>query len=157
MPIPPRSTARVLLRQEDSWTNNESLAHTKWDCTYHIVWIPKYRRKVLYGECRQEVKDTIATLVEAKDGLEIVEGSVCSDHIHLCLRVAPKLSVSKVMGYLKKKSALVLFDHHPEWRKITGRDRTFWARGYFVSTVGINESIIRKYVREQEDASRIAE
>ena len=70
--------------------NNESLAHTKWDCTYHIVWIPKYRRKVLYGECRQEVRDTLAMLVRAKDGLEIVCGSVCPDHIHMCLRIAPK-------------------------------------------------------------------
>jgi putative transposase len=105
----------------------------------------------------QEVKDVLAMLVAAKDGLEIVEGSVSKDHIHMCLRIAPKLSVSKVMGYLKGKSALVLFDHHPEWREITGRDRTLWARGYFVSTVGINETVIRKYVREQEDASRIGE
>jgi putative transposase len=96
-------------------------------------------------------------LVGAKDGLEIVEGSVCIDHIHLCLRIAPKHSVSKVMGYLKGKSSLMLFDHHPEGRGITGKDRTFWSRGYYVSTVGINESVIRKYVREQEDASRIAE
>ena len=136
--------------------NSKSLAHTKWECTYHIVWVPKYRRKVLFGQCRIEVKDTLAILVKAKDGLEIVEGSVCSDHVHVCLRIAPKYSVSKVMGYLKGKSSLILFDHHPEWRKITGRDRTFWARGYYVSTVGINESVIKRYVREQEDASRIA-
>jgi putative transposase len=121
------------------------------------VWIPKYRRKILYGEVMQEVKDTIAMLVKAKDGIRIVEGSVGKDHIHLCMRIAPKHSVSKVMGYLKGKSSLVLFDHHPEWRDVTGRDRTFWARGYFVSTVGINETVIRKYVREQEDASRISE
>lgn len=137
--------------------NNQSLAHAKWDCTYHIVWIPKYRRKVLYGECRMEVKEVLAQLVAAKDGLEIVEGSVCRDHIHMCLRIASKWSVSKVMGYLKGKSSLILFDRHPEWRGVTGRDRTFWARGYFVSTVGINEAVIRKYVREQEDASKIAE
>lgn len=135
--------------------NNESLAHTKWDCTYHIVFIPKYRRKVLYEQVRQEVKDTLAMLAAAKAGIEIVEGSVSKDHIHLCLRIAPKHAVSKVMGYLKGKSALVLFDHHPEWRNITGKDRTFWARGYYVSTVGINETVIKKYVREQSDASRI--
>lgn len=110
--------------------NNESLAHARWDCTYHIVWIPKYRRKVLYGECREEVGNTLAKLVEAKDGIEIVEGSVCRDHIHMCLRIAPKHSVGKVMGYLKGKSSLILFGHHPEWRVIAGRDRTFWARGY---------------------------
>jgi len=121
------------------------------------VWIPKYCGKVLYGGCRREIKDTLTMLVGAKEGIEIVEGSVCSDHIHVCLRIAPKYSVSRVMGYLKGKSSLILFDHHPEWRKITGRDRTFWARGYFVSTVGINESVIRKYVREQEDASRIVD
>ena len=135
--------------------NNESLAHTKWDCTYHIVWIPKYRRKVLYGEVREEVRDVLRKLVAAKDGIEILEGSVCVDHIHVCLRIAPKWSVAKVMGYLKGKSALIMFDHHPEWRKVTGKDRTLWARGYYVSTVGINESVIRKYVRNQEDASRI--
>lgn len=135
--------------------NNESLAHTRWDCTYHIVWIPKYRRKVPYGEVRQEVRDILRKLVDTKDGFELVEGAVASDHIHMCLRIAPKHSVAKVMGYLKGKSALVLFDHHPEWRARTGRDGTFWARGYFVSTVGLNEADMRKYVRNQEDASRI--
>ena len=137
--------------------NNESLAHTKWDCTYHIVFIPKYRRKVLYGEAREEIRDVLKRLIEAKRDIELVEGSICRDHVHICLRIAPKYSVSKVMGYLKGKSALIMFDHHPEWRKVTGRDRTFWARGYYVSTVGINESTIRKYVRNQEDASRISE
>ena len=136
--------------------NSDSLAHTRWDCTYHIVFIPKYRRKVLYGEVRMEVRDVLRRLVEAKDGVEVLEGSVCTDHVHMCLRIAPKHSVSKVMGYLKGKSALILFDHHPEWRSRTGRDRTFWARGYYVSTVGLNEAVIRKYVRDQEDASRIA-
>ncbi|MDO4798844.1 MAG: IS200/IS605 family transposase [Coriobacteriales bacterium] len=137
--------------------NNQSLAHTRWDCTYHIVFIPKYRRKVLYGEARREIRDVLRRLVDAKDGVELVEGSVCRDHIHMCLRIAPKHAVSKVMGYLKGKSALIMFDHHPEWRRLTGRDRTLWARGYFVSTVGLNEATIRKYVRNQEDASRIAE
>lgn len=132
--------------------NTESLAHTKWDCTYHIVWIPKYRRKVLYGEVREEVRDILRQLIEAKDGVEIVEGSVCKDHIHMCLRIAPKYAVAKVMEYLKGKSALILFDRHPKWRKVTGRDRTFWARGYYVSTVGINESVIRKYVKNLKDA-----
>ena len=148
---------RASARQGEQMNNMESLAHTKWDCTYHIVWIPKYRRKVLYGEFREEIRNTLRMLVEAKDGIEIVEGSVCRDHIHLCLRIAPKHSVSKVMGYLKGKSSLVMFDHHPEWRKVTGKDRTLWARGYFVSTVGINEAVIKRYVREQEDASKIVD
>jgi putative transposase len=119
--------------------------------------MPKYRRKALYGEVREEIRDVLRKLVAAKDGIEVVEGSVCGDHIHLCLRIAPKWSVAKVMGCLKGESALVMFDHHPEWRKLTGRDRTLWARGYYVSTVGINGSVIKKYVREQEDASRIAD
>jgi len=137
--------------------NNESLAHTKWDCTYHIVWIPKYRRKVLYGEVREEIRDVLRRLVAAKDGIEILEGSVCVDRIHMCLGIAPKWSVAKAMGCLKGKSALTMFGHHPEWGKVAGTDRTLWARGRYVSTVGINESVIKKYVREQEDASRIAD
>lgn len=137
--------------------NNQSLAHAKRGCTYHVVWIPKCRRKVLYGECRMEMKEVLAQMVAAKDGLEIVEGSVCRDHIHMCPRIAPKWSVGKVMGYLKGKSSLILFDRHPERRGATGRDRTFWAKGHFASTVGINEAVIRNYVREREDASKIAE
>ena len=88
--------------------NNESLAHTKWDYTYHVVWIPKYRRKVLYGEAREEIRDVLRKLVAAKDGIEILEGSVCVDHIHVRLRIASKWSAAKVMGCLKGKSALTL-------------------------------------------------
>ena len=91
-----------------------------------------------------------------RDGERCREGAVSRDHVHMCLRIAPKLAVSKAMGYLKGKSALILSGRHPEWRNRTGRGRTFWARGYFVSTVGLNEAVIRKYVRNQEDASRIA-
>ena len=135
--------------------NNESLAHTKWDCTYHIVWMPKRRRKALYGEAREEIRDVLRKLAAAKDGVGILEGGVCVDRIHACLRIAPKWSAAKAMGYLKGKGALIMSDRHPEWRKVTGKDRTLWARGYYVSTVGINESVIRKYVRNQEDASSI--
>ena len=126
----------------------ESLAHTKWECTYHIVFIPKYRRKVLYGECRTEIKEIIKRLLE---------GAVCIDHIHISIRVPPKYAVSKIMGMLKGKSAMMLFDRHPEWRKRTGRDKTFWARGYYVSTVGINESVIQRYIQNQENADRMAD
>ncbi len=87
-------------------------------------------------------------------GIGIVEGAMCSDHVHLSLRIPPKYSVAKVMGYLKGKSALQLFDNHPELKKVTGRDRTLWARGYYVSTVGINESVIRSYIRDQEESSQ---
>ena len=135
--------------------DKNSLSHTSWECVYHIVWIPKYRRKVLYGEARREIGEILAMLVERMDGVEKVEGSVCRDHIHICLRIAPKHSVSSVVGKLKGKSAIILHERHPEWRRLTGRDRTLWARGYYVSTVGLNESVIRRYIQKQEDGSRI--
>ena len=135
--------------------DKNSLSHTSWECVYHIVWIPKYRRKVLYGERRREIGEILRMLVDRMDGAGIVEGSACPDHIRICLRIAPKHSVSNVVGRLKGKSAIVLFERHPEWRSATGRDRTLWARGYYVSTVGLNETVIRKYIREQEEGSRI--
>ena len=135
--------------------DKHSLSHASWECVYHIVWIPKYRRKVLYGETRREVGEILRMLVDHMDGVEIVEGTACVDHIHICLRIAPKHSVSHVVGRLKGKSAIVLHERHPEWRKLTGRDRTLWARGYYVSTVGLNESIIRRYIQRQEDGSKI--
>lgn len=135
--------------------DKHSLSHTSWECVYHIVWIPKYRRKILYGETRREVGEILRMLVDHMDGVEIVEGTACVDHIHVCLRIAPKHSVSHVVGRLKGKSAIVLHERHPEWRKLTGRDRTLWARGYYVSTVGLNESIIRRYIQRQEDGSKI--
>ena len=132
----------------------ESLAHTTWDCTYHIVWIPKYRRKVLYGEGGREVIAVVRQLLANKK-IQIVEGAVCSDHVHLSIRIPPKYSVAQIMGYLKGKSALMLFDRHPEWRRRTGRDRTFWARGYYVRGVGLNEDVIKKYIRNQEESDRL--
>ena len=135
--------------------DKQSLSHTSWDCVYHIVWIPKYRRKVLYGETRREIGEILGMLVERMDGVEKIEGSACPDHIHICLRIAPKHAVSKVVGRLKGKSAIILFDRHPEWRGKTGRDRTLWARGYYVSTVGLNETVIRKYIQKQEEGSKI--
>lgn len=124
---------------------NHSLSHTRWECLYHIVWIPKYRRKRLYGDLRRELGEILAALVEQMDGVEKVEGSACADHIHICLRIAPKHAVSSVVGKLKGRSAIVLF----------GRDRTLWARGYYVSTVGLDEAAVRKYIRSQEEASAI--
>jgi len=134
--------------------NDQSLAHTRWDCTYHIVWIPKYRKKVLYGECRTEMMAILKQLLEMKK-IEIVEGAMCSDHIHLSIRIPPKHAVSDIMGFLKGKSALMMFDRHPEWRRRMGRDRSFWARGYYVSTIGLNEEVIKKYIQNQEDSDRI--
>ena len=104
---------------------------------------------------RREIGEILSMLVERMDGVEKVEGSVCRDHIHICLGTALKHGVSNVVGKLKGKSSIILHERHPEWRKVTGRDRTMWARGYYVSTVGLNESVIRKYMQRQEDGSRI--
>ncbi len=125
--------------------DNQSLSHTKWNCTYHIVFIPKYRRKIMYGELRTEIRDNIRKLCEYK-GVSIVEGSVSADHVHLCVQIPPKLSVSEFMGYLNGKSALMIFDRHPEFRQ--KGNRHFWAKGYYVNTVGRNEDAIKKIYQE---------
>ena len=131
--------------------DNKSLSHTKWNCIYHIVFIPKYRRKVMYGKVRQDMREIIVKLCEYKQ-VEIVEGSVSSDHVHLCVKIPPKLSVSEFMGYLKGKSALMIFDRNPEYKK--KGDRHFWARGYYVDTVGRNEEQIRNYIKAQESEDK---
>jgi putative transposase len=131
--------------------DNNSVAHTKWNCIYHIVFIPKYRRKVMYGKIRNDVREIIAKLCEFKQ-VDILEGSVSVDHVHLCLKIPPKLSVSEFMGYLKGKSALMVFDRNPDLQK--KGDRHFWARGYYVDTVGRNEEQIRQYIKKQEEEDR---
>ncbi|THF72493.1 IS200/IS605 family transposase [Cohnella fermenti] len=132
--------------------DNSSLSHTKWDCTYHIVFIPKYRRKVMYGELRNDIREIIKKLCEYRE-VAIVEGSVCADHIHLCVKIPPKTSVSEFMGYLKGKSVLMIFDRHPEYRQ--KGNRHFWAKGYYVNTVGRNEAEIRKYIQNQVEADQL--
>jgi putative transposase len=127
--------------------DNSSLSHTKWDCTYHIVFIPKYRRKVMFGELREDIREIIKKLCAYKK-VEIVGGCVKEDHIHLCLKIPPKLSVSEFMGYLKGKSALMIFDKHPEYSK---KNRNFWARGYYVDTVGRNETKVLRYIQDQTE------
>ena len=132
--------------------DSSSLSHTRWKCQYHIVFIPKYRRKVMYGNVKADVREVLKKLCEFKK-VQIVEGAVCADHVHLCVSIPPKLSVSEFVGYLKGKSALMIFDKHPEigskW------DRTFWARGYYVSTVGnITEDAIKRYIQEQQEESK---
>ena len=130
-----------------------SLSHTKWNCIYHIIFIPKYRRKVMYGELRNDVREIIRQLCGYK-GIEILEGNVCRDHVHLCVKIPPKMSVSYFMGYLKGKSALMIFDKHPAYKK-KGGNRHFWATGYYVDTVGRNEEQVLKYIKEQDEADRI--
>ena len=127
---------------------HKSLAHTKWCCKYHIVLVPKYRRKIIYGSYRTEIGKILRELCENKD-IEIVKAGACIDHIHMCLSIAPKHSISTVMGYLKGKSALMLFDRFPRLKRDMG-SRKLWTKGYYVSTVGLNEEIIKKYIAEQE-------
>ena len=126
----------------------QSLNHTKWDCKYHVVFIPKRRRKQIYGSLRKHLGEIFHELARQKESL-IVEGHLCSDHIHICVSIPPKFAVSSVIGYLKGKSAISIA------RNFTARKRnfageSFWARGYFVSTVGLDEEAVRKYIRQQE-------
>ena len=134
--------------------DNQSISHTRWNCTYHIVFIPKYRRKVMYGELKKDIGEILRKLCEMKQ-VTLIEGRVCSDHIHMYVAVPPKTSVSDFMSYLKGKSSLMVFDRHPEYRTKWG-DRHFWARGYYVSTVGnVNEETILNYIREQEENDKL--
>ena len=127
---------------------NYSLAHTKWMCKYHVVFIPKYRRKAIYGQYRDDLREIIKKLCKYK-GVEIIEGHLMVDHVHLLLAIPPRLSVSSFMGYLKGKSALMMFERHANLKYKFG-NRHFWAEGYYVSTVGLNEETIKKYIQEQE-------
>ena len=127
-----------------------SLAHTKWLCKYHIVIVPKYRRKIIYYEYRKDLQEIIRTLCRYKE-VEIIEGHMMPDHVHLLLSIPPRISVSSFMGYLKGKSALMMFDRHANLKYKFGNWH-FWAEGYYVTTVGLNETTIKKYIQDQEKA-----
>ena len=127
-----------------------SLSHTKWMCKYHIVFTPKYRRKIIYNQIRRDIGEILRRLCEYK-GVEIIEGHLMPDHVHIPVGIPPKISVSSFMGYLKGKSALMVFDKHANLKYKFG-NRRFWAEGCYVSTVGLNEATIAKYIREQEAA-----
>lgn len=127
---------------------DKSLAHTKWMCKYHIVFTPKYRRKIIYNQYKESIRDILKNLCKYK-GVDIIEGHLMSDHIHMLVMIPPKMSVSSFMGYLKGKSAMMIFDRHANLKYKFG-NRHFWATGYYVSTVGLNEATIAKYIREQE-------
>lgn len=130
-----------------SSNDTSSLAHTTWNCKYHIVFAPKYRRKVFYEDKRYEIREILRTLCKWKD-VEIVEGEVCPDHIHILVKIPPKMSVSGFMGYLKGKSSLMIFQ---KWgnMKFAYRNREFWCRGYYVDTVGKNTEKIKEYIANQ--------
>ena len=131
----------------------QNLSHTVWECKYHIVWVPKKRRKIVYGKLRKELGTILRRLCEYK-GVEVVEGTLCADHIHMCLAVPPKYSVSTIVGYIKGKSAMILFEKYSRLKK-NFRGHRFWARGYYVSTVGLDEGKIRAYIRNQETSEAI--
>lgn len=131
----------------------KSLTHTRYYCKYHIIFIPKYRRKIIYNKLRKDIQKYIVDLCKWK-GVEIIEGHLMPDHVHLMVDIPPRISVSNFMGYLKGKSSLMIFEHHANLKYKFG-SKTFWATGYYVSTVGLNEATIRKYIREQETEDMI--
>ena len=128
-------------------TDTNSLAHSKWNCKYHIVFAPKYRRQVIYSQIKADIGQILRKLCEIKK-VEIIEANACSDHIHMLLKIPPNLSVAQFMGYLKGKSSLMIFDRHANLKYKYG-NRHFWCRGYYVDTVGRNEKVIAEYVKNQ--------
>ena len=128
--------------------DDSSLSHTRWNCKYHIVFIPKYRRKAIYGKLRADIVQILRQLCEYK-GVEILEAHAMSDHIHMLVTIPPKLAVSNFMGYLKGKSTLMIFERHANLKYKYG-NRNFWAKGYYVSTVGLNKETVAEYIRNQE-------
>ena len=127
--------------------DTNSIAHTTWNCKYHIVFAPKYRRQVIYGKIKGDIGQIIRKLCEWK-GVEIIEAEACPDHIHMLVSIPPKISVSSFMGYLKGKSSLMIFDKHANM-KYRYRNREFWCRVYYVDTVVKNKKAIEKYIRKQ--------
>lgn len=127
--------------------DTESLAHTKWNCNYHIVFAPKYRRQVIYGKLKKDIGKILRDLC-ARKGVEIIEAELCNDHVHMLVKISPKMSISSFMGYLKGKSTLMIFERHANLKYKYGQ-RKFWCRGYYVDTVGKNKKVIEEYIRNQ--------
>ena len=130
--------------------DTDSLAHTKWNCKYHIVFAPKYRRQVIYGKIKADIGKMLRKLCEYKQ-IERLEAEACKDHIHMLISVPPKYSISQIMGYLKGKSSLMIFEKYANLKYKYG-NRHFWCRGYYVDTVGKNEKKIAEYIQEQLQA-----
>ena len=128
--------------------DTKSLSHTSYRCKYHIVIIPKYRRMVVYNKLRRDIGQIIRMLCDRKPGVELLEAEACPDHIHMLIEIPPKYSVAEFMGDLKSKSTLMIFDRHANMKYKFG-NRHFWARGYFVDTVGRNEKVIKEYIQNQ--------
>ena len=136
-------------------TETHTLSHTTWNCKYHVVFAPKYRRKIFYGEKRQEIGAILRTLCKWK-GVNILEAEVCPDHVHMLVEIPPKYSVSQFMGYLKGKSSLMIYE---KWgnMKYKYRNRQFWCRGYYVDTVGKNTKKIQEYIAHQLEEDKAAD
>lgn len=134
---------------------SNSLAHTKWMCKYHIVFIPKYRRKAIYGVYKESIREILIQLCRYK-GVEILEGHLMPDHVHVLVSIPPKISVSQFMGYLKGKSSLMIFDRHANLKYKYG-NRQFWCKGYYVDTVGRNKKVIVEYIRNQLAEDKISD
>ena len=138
---------RTLNKEVIIMIDNNSLAHTRWNCKYHIVFAPKYRRQAIYGKIRVDIGKILRMLCQRK-GVEIIEAECCSDHVHMLVAIPPKYSVSLIVGYLKGKSSLMIFDRHANLKYKSG-NRHFWCRGYYVDSVGKNQKQIEEYVRNQ--------
>lgn len=128
--------------------DTNSLAHTSYRCKYHIVLVPKYRRMIIYNRLRKDIVEIIKILLNRKSDVRIIEGEACPDHIHMLLEIPPKYAVADIMGYLKSRSTLMIFDRHANLNYKYG-SRHFWAKGYFCDTVGKNEKVIREYIQTQ--------
>ena len=127
--------------------DKNTLSHTTWECKYHLIFAPKYRRQIIYGKIKKDVGKILRDLCERK-GIEIIEAELCKDHVHMLVRIPPKYSVSEIMRYLKGKSSLMIFDKHANLKYKYG-NRHFWCRGYYVDTVGKNAKKIEEYIRNQ--------
>ena len=143
--------ATALLKQQGGFKQRKneikSTAHSKYRCEYHIVFAPKYRRREIYGQLKKDIGDILRKLCEQK-GVEIIEAEACPDHIHMLVSIPPYVSIAQFVGYLKGKSSLMIFDRHANLKYKYGQ-RSFWCRGYYVDTVGKNETAIRDYIRNQ--------
>ena len=147
------TTTKIKRRNQVVKLDTNSLAHTKWNCKYHIVFAPKYRRQVIYGKIKGDIGIMLRKLCAYKE-VEIIEAEACKDHIHMLVSIPPKYSVSQIMGYLKGKSSLMIFEKYANMKYKYG-NRHFWCRGYYVDTVGRNKKVIAEYIRNQlqEDVS----
>ena len=135
--------------------DSNSLAHTRWNCKYHIVFAPKYRRQIIYGELKKEIGKILRELCVWKQ-IEIIEAQACKDHIHMCIKISPKYSASSIIGFLKGKSSLLIHERHGNLKYKYG-NRNFWCRGYYVDTVGKNAKKIEEYIRNQIKEDQISD